>query len=206
LVEESEHFAMILKMVVIFAVFGIAYGLLLSNTLSEGQMFVMAVIMGFSQVLIAFNIGHDAAHGALFQSKKLNSIFSYTFNLIGISSYIWNIKHNLSHHHYTNVPGHDLDIEQTKLARVTPDAPLKPFHKYQHLYLPLIYPFFSIFLVFIKDFLLFAKGTYGNQIIKHPTKEYVILIASKIFYITYALIIPLIIIELPWYKIMLQGL
>lgn len=198
---KKANAAMIFKMVVIFAVFGLAYGLLLSNQLTEAQMFFMAVVMGFSQVLIAFNIGHDAAHGALFQSKKLNSIFSYTFNLIGISSYIWNIKHNLSHHHYTNVPGHDLDIEQTKMARVTPEAPWKPLYRYQHLYLPFIYPFFSIFLVFIKDFLLFSKGTYGNQIIRHPGKEYVILFASKIFYITYALIIPLIVIDLPWYKI-----
>jgi linoleoyl-CoA desaturase len=202
-ISKKANFAMILKMVIIFCVIGLTYGLLLSNRLTESQMLFMAVIFGFSQVLMAFNIGHDAAHGALFESKKLNSLFSYTFNLTGISSYIWNIKHNLSHHHYTNVPGHDLDIEQTKLARVTPDSPLKPFHRYQHLYLPFIYPFFSIFLVFVKDFLLFAKGTYGNKIIKHPTREYVILIASKILYVTYVLIIPLIVIDLPWYKIML---
>lgn len=194
--------AMIFKMVVIFTALVLSYAALLSNRLTEFQMIVAALLFGFAKVLVAFNIGHDASHGALFASRKLNRLFSYSFNLIGISNYIWNIKHNLSHHSFTNIPGSDMDIEQSGIARVTPSTPWKPIHRFQHLYLPFIYPFFSLFLVFFKDFKLFSTGTYGNITRKHPRNEYVILVLSKLFYLTYSLIIPLIVIDLPWWKIL----
>jgi len=197
---------MIFKMIFIFLLLITSYTALLSNHLTESQMLLCAVLFGISQTLIAFNVAHDASHGALFTNTKLNRFFSYSFNLIGVSNYIWNIKHNLSHHTFTNIPGHDMDIEQTKIARFTVNSKPKWFHKYQYLYLPLFYPFLSIFIIFIKDFMMFQKQKYGNSEVNHPKSEYRILIVSKLFYVIYALIIPLIIIDLPWYKILLGFL
>lgn len=198
--------AMIFKIIFIILILTGSYAALLSNRLTEFQMLLCALLFGLGKGLIAFNIAHDASHGALFKNARLNHIFSYSFNLIGVSNYIWNIKHNLSHHTFTNIPGHDMDIEQTKIARFTVNTPPKWFHRYQHLYLPFFYPFLSIFIIFIKDFMMFGKQKYGNSEVSHPGKEYWILFISKLFYLTYALIIPLVVIDLPWYKILLGFL
>jgi linoleoyl-CoA desaturase len=100
-----------------------------------------------------------------------------------------------------------MDIEQTKIARLVPSAPVKWYHRYQHIYVPLLYPVASLFIVFVKDFQMFATKKYGNSYQNnYPKKEYRIMLASKLFYIFYSLIIPLIVIQLPWWKILIGYL
>lgn len=199
--------AMILKMVIICTLFAGSYGLVLSNTLGTTGMLLCYMVFGFSMVLIAFNIAHDASHHALFKRPALNKAFSYTFNLIGVNSYIWDIKHNRSHHAFTNVPGHDMDIEQIRIARLIDNVPAKWYYRYQHIYVPLLYPFASLYMVLLKDFQMFATRRYGNTLHEqHPVREYAILILSKLLYFTYVLAIPIWVTDLPWYQILVGFL
>ncbi|MBI4930440.1 MAG: acyl-CoA desaturase [Bacteroidetes bacterium] len=196
--------AMILKMVIIAFLFFGSYAALLSNRFSEQTLLLLALLFGLSQALIAFNISHDASHNALFSNSKLNKLFSYSFNLIGVNRYIWDIKHNVSHHSFTNVPGYDMDIEQIKIARLVNHVKLKWFYRYQHIYVPLLYPVTSLYMIFIKDFQLFATKKFGNNnFYNHPKKEYLILFVSKLVYFTYALVIPLVFINLVCWKILI---
>lgn len=196
--------AMIIKSIVVLILFFGSYFMLISNyTNNKIFILLLTLLFGFSTALIAFNISHDAAHGAYSQNQKINKILAYSFNMIGVNAYIWNLKHNLSHHSYTNIPSSDLDIEQAKVARITLSAPIKKFHRYQHIYMPLVYMTYSLFLVFVKDFQMFGKKKLGNITIdKHPRKEYFILFFSKVFYITYGFVLPFVFIKLPWYQIL----
>lgn len=143
------------------------------------------IAFGIIHALIPINIGHDALHDALFESKVMNRIFSYSWNLIGTNEYVWKITHNDVHHLYPNVPDVDPDIDQTPLLRMSPKAELKWFHRYQHLYAPIIYLMFGFYLVFIKDFRIFfflkKIGLRENNF--HPLREYIILIVTKAAYI-----------------------
>lgn len=191
------------KIILIFLLFFTSYGLLLSNALSNTQMLFTLIIFSLSNVLIAFNIAHDASHEALCKKRRWNKLFSYSFNLIGVNRYIWEIKHNHSHHAFTNIEGADMDIEQAKIARLVESSSRKWFHRYQHLYLPFIYPMASLFMIFIKDFQMFMAKKYGNNVhAKHPRKEYAILFFSKLLYFTYALMIPLLVMNTSWWKIL----
>ncbi len=201
---DKANLAMIIKLVVIGILFFGSYALLLSNAFSETKLLLLAILFGFSKALIAFNISHDASHYALFKNKKLNELFSYSFNLIGVNRYIWHIKHNLSHHSYTNIPGYDMDIEQIKIARLVPHVPMKWYYRFQHIYVPMLYPFLSLFMLVFKDFQMFATKKYGiNTFHNHPRKEYFILIFSKLFYILYAFIIPFYVIKIVWWKFLI---
>ena len=202
-ISKKANPAMVLKILCILIIFISSYTCIISKQFSESGMFFFAMLFGFSKLLIAFNIAHDASHDALFKSRKLNYLFSYSFNLVGVNRYIWDIKHNLSHHAFTNIPGYDMDIEQIKVARLVRHVPIKWYYRFQHLYVPLLYPFASLYMICVKDFQMFATKRYGNSLqFNHPKKEYFILIFSKLFYFFYALIIPLLIIELPWWKIL----
>lgn len=201
---DKANAAMIAKMVIIGLIFFGSYFLILSRWCSEAQLLGLAVVFGFANALVAFNIAHDAAHYALFKSRNLNSIFAYTFNMIGVNRYIWELKHNKSHHSFTNVPAYDTDIEQVKIARIVDHKPLKWFYRYQHIYLPFLWPFTSVFLLFVKDFQMFATKDYGNYYYeKHPRKEYVILFLSKAIYVTYAIVIPYLVLQLVWWKFLI---
>lgn len=199
--------AMVIKICTIMTLFIASYGLLLSNFLGLFGMLLSYMVFGFSMVLIAFNIAHDASHHALFKRPALNTLFSYTFNLIGVNSYIWDIKHNRSHHAFTNVPGHDMDIEQIRIARLIDKVPAKWYYRYQHLYVPVLYPLASLYMILVKDFQMFATRQFGNTLhFSHPAREYVILILSKLLYLTYALLIPMWVLDLPWYHVMMGFL
>src|SRR5215813_11661974 len=78
--------------------------------------------LGLLLVFIFLNIIHDAVHGSIFQSKKLNKAYGHLFDLMGANSYIWQIRHVKFHHNYPNVNGWDTDIEQSDLARVFPNG------------------------------------------------------------------------------------
>jgi linoleoyl-CoA desaturase len=202
-ISRKANTAMRLKITFIVLLFLGSYLAILSNYFSLGWLLLFVILFGLSMGLLAFSIGHDASHNALFKNPDVNYIFSYSFNLVGVNRYIWDIKHNLSHHAFTNVPGYDMDIEQIRIARLVDHIPMRWYYRYQHIYVPFLYPFTTLYMIFVKDFQMMATRHFGNQTnIVHPRKEYVILIASKLFYITYSLIIPLLIVDLPTWQIL----
>jgi linoleoyl-CoA desaturase len=184
-----------LKVIIILGLFAGSYALMLSNLFTPAGTLAFAVLFGISQVLIVFTMAHDASHQSLFNSRRLNKVFTYTFNLLGANAYLWNITHNQIHHTYPNVGEYDTDIQQqAPLIRVSPSVPLKYYHRFQPYYAPVLYMFYSLFLVFQKDFqdigLLPKTDSPLLRLKKPPRKEYVIFFISKILYITYTVVIP----------------
>lgn len=195
---------MIFKSLLLIALFITSYYMAVFADIRPLFKLFFAISFGSSMAFLAFNIGHDASHNAYAKNNRVNSILAYTMNLCGINQYIWNIKHNLSHHSFTNIPHADMDNENVGVARITRFHKWKPVFKYQYLYLPFLWPFFGMFLIFVKDFQLFAMTRMGNsQYESHPIREWVILIVSKLIVVTYIFVIPLMVIDLPYWQILL---
>ena len=149
------------------------------------------IIMGFSGVMIVFNIVHDASHNALFRNRKYNKMISYIGDLVGINTYIWDIRHNVQHHSFTNILGGDLIIEHIPLIRLSPHQPYHKYHRYQVFYAPVLYMLYSFYWIFVIDFKLFFKKEICNlKNIQHPSAEWIKLIFFKSVYIFYSLIAP----------------
>jgi linoleoyl-CoA desaturase len=158
------------------------------------------LMLGLFTAFVGFNISHDSVHGALSSNKMLNRVLGYTFNLAGTNKYMWKIMHNVIHHTYTNIPGHDEDLEPVSFIRLSTENKLQKIHKYQHWYAYLFYCLTSISWVFKKDFVAFFRKQIGNYENKHhPMKEYIILFLSKAVYFAIFLVLPLVFIDLPWY-------
>ncbi|MCU0443526.1 MAG: acyl-CoA desaturase [Microscillaceae bacterium] len=172
-----------------------------SGLVSGIWLFLVGILHGLTHVFIAFNIAHDANHNAISRNLNVNRLLSYTLDLIGVSSYLWRVAHNQDHHGYVNVEGVDSNIEGYGLLRLSPEAPYKSFHRYQYLYAPLLYSVSTINYVLAKDFKimreLYARGK------KVPTSEIFSLFASKLFYMTYMLILPMVFLPVAWYYVVL---
>jgi linoleoyl-CoA desaturase len=168
---------------------------------------LLFVAFGVFVTILLFSIAHDASHHAISDKHWVNSLFAYTWNLMGISSYFWGLKHNVAHHGFTNIPGKDDDIDQSKLVRLNPNSERKWFHRYQHLYAPFLYSLLSINIVYFKDFKLLLQHNFGNKVVNtHPTREIWILILTKVVFVGYMIVIPKLVLGISWTEILVYHL
>jgi linoleoyl-CoA desaturase len=164
--------------------YALLYGLILSNQFGPLTMLGMALVLGVFAACIGFNVSHDAMHGAFSANSTVNRLLSSSFYLLGANPYIWKITHNVVHHTYTNIPGHDEDIELAPgLVRLDPQDKLHPWHRYQQWYTFPLYALASLSWVFRKD--------------------YVKLFASKALYYVFFLIVPLLVLDLAWWQVLI---
>lgn len=178
-----------------FASWGIA--MTLHGTTSI--LFTCYALMGICLVLNYLNIIHDAVHHTIFKSRVLNNTLVYVFDLMGANSYIWKTRHIKYHHNYPNVDGWDTDIDQSNLIRVTPHAPVSKFHKYQHLYIPFLYPLFLFNWLLIRDFKdFFGKNRIVRRMAAIPILEYIKLFIFKLLFVGYMVLIPIFIFHIDW--------
>ena len=191
-----------LKGVILVSIYLSTYFLILLGNLESSTKLILAIIMGLSAVMIVFNLVHDASHNALFKQKKWNKWVCYLGDFVGINTYIWDIRHNIQHHTFTNILGGDIIIENIPLIRLTEHQSYKRHHRFQVYYAPLMYAFYTLYWIFVIDFKLFFKKNICNlHHIKHPLKEWMKLWFFKAFYVFYMLVLPLLILDLPWYQV-----
>jgi linoleoyl-CoA desaturase len=194
---------MLLKIFFCLALYGVAYSQFINSSYNYLQWLGWCLVFGFCNMLLGVNIAHDAIHHALFRKKWMNKIAGLNFDLIGISSYTWKLKHNYIHHHYPNVIDVDTDIEAGPLLRFSPADKKRWFHRYQHLYAPLIYVLFSLHLVFINDMLLLPRLHRLRS--NHPRKKvewiYLLILLQKLVYIFFTLALPVYLLPFPWWQV-----
>jgi linoleoyl-CoA desaturase len=198
---------MVLKTIVLLTMTFGSYALILSNQFTPWQMLGFAVMMGVGMAGIGFSVSHDALHGAYSSNPRINKIIGYSFDLLGANGYIWKITHNVIHHTYTNIPGIDEDLDVSPLIRLSPEAPFKWFHRFQHGFALVAYSFATLNWLFVKDFKCFLMrdiGPYKNK--KHPRSEVVHLIWTKLFVVAYMIVVPLIVLDVAWWQFLIGFL
>ena len=168
-------------------------------TVQSPLYFVLSFILyGFISLLFAFNFSHDFSHNTIFKSKKLNNLcFIIIYTIVGAHGEAWKQRHINSHHYAPNVEDYDSDLQISKLIRVIPRSEHFWYHRYQHIYAPLAYTTYSLFWVFIKDFvILFSKDDYtANKGLRYHLSFWV----QKLFYLTIILVLPLLFSMQVWY-------
>jgi linoleoyl-CoA desaturase len=125
-----------------------------------------SILLGCLVAAIGFNVMHDGAHGSFSKYKWLNRLAAFSLNILGGNSFIWNMKHNVIHHAYTNVDGVDDDIDIQPWLRMSRTQKKYKMHKYQHLYFWILYSLLYIFWVFLLDYQKYFKGRIGNMAVK----------------------------------------
>jgi linoleoyl-CoA desaturase len=199
---QNANSEMVRKTIFIILSFLLTFGLIISGILPGWACFIVAGLHGFTAALVGLNITHDAIHGSFSSNNTVNRYLGRLLCVIGANDYLWRVKHNKIHHTYTNIPGHDDDLNQPKILRLSPDQPLWAIHRFQSFYAFFIYPMASISWIFIRDFVNLSRVTTALKEKQPPsTLEYIRFFGFKIFYLSVFLALPLLILPYAWYWI-----
>jgi linoleoyl-CoA desaturase len=201
-IRKTGNKTMIFKIVFYFGLDILFYFLMITSISTTG-FYSFYLLMGLSVLLTAFNISHDAAHGVAVKSRFWNKLlFSLSFNLQGNNAYVWGKNHNESHHLYTNIEGSDIDVLNNPLFRMTENQELKWFHRYQFIYAPFLYLFYSINWFFFRETLMLINYSSRTIKIEIPKNEVIKLIVYKLLYIGYMIILPICLLPFGWITVL----
>lgn len=161
----------------------------------------LAVLFGLLLSTAAFNIQHDGGHGAYSSRQWVNKLASLTLDLLGGSSYVWARKHNAIHHTYTNVSGHDDDINIGWLGRLSPQQRRLKFHRLQHYYMWALYGFLPVKWHCCDDFRDVLTGRIGGHRFPRPRGwDLVTFVGGKALFFSLAFGLPLLL--HPWWWVL----
>lgn len=153
--------------------------------------FLFYLINGLFVLGIIFNVAHDAAHHTIFRNRKWNDVLYYlSFPLLGNNPYVWKKFHIQSHHLYTNVEESDIDVINVNAIRLNESQPKKSIHRFQHLYAPVLYLFYSLNFILIRDMLKIIGKSQRTIDVQLNAKQLVGYVVSKLVFFSLFLIIP----------------
>ena len=160
---------------------------------------LLGLVVG--STLTAFCVQHDANHGAYFKQRRWNHLVGWSADLLlGFSSYAWRVKHNVAHHTYTNVDGFDADATQVPLARFAPSQPARPWYRFQQYYIWPMYTLMGLRWQTSATLSRFAGEPSARARLRMPRGwTLASVIAGKAFFVTWALVIPMLV--YPWYAV-----
>ena len=196
---------MVFKTIFMFLLYLGPYALIVSGLITSPLTLIfMVIIMSFGLGGIGLSVMHDANHGAYSKRSWVNTFIGYSLNLVGANAFNWKMQHNVLHHTYTNVHEEDEDIVSRGVLRMTPHSEWKSIYKFQHIYAWFLYGLMTLSWMFAKDFARLIRYHNNGLAKKHKanvTKEWIILIATKLFYVAYIFVVPLVFTSLPWWHI-----
>ncbi len=171
-------------------------------------LFLVYIIAGLGMAGIGMGVMHDAIHGSYSKNQKINRLMGCTFNLIGANSTVWRIQHNQLHHTFTNIEHADDDLNAPFFLRFSPHAKKYWLHRFQHIYIWFFYGMATLSWITTKDFVRIKRyHAMGFLDKKNEFKNALIsMVGWKLLYYSYALILPMIIVPLPWWVVLLAFL
>ncbi|MBF9254478.1 acyl-CoA desaturase [Pontibacter sp. 172403-2] len=128
------------------------------------------IVLGGLTAAMGFNVMHDGSHGSFSKIKRLNELASMSLNVLGANVFMWNTKHNVIHHAYTNIDGIDDDLDARPFLRLCESQKHYRIHRYQHLYFWLAYSMLFFFWVFFSDYQKYFTKKVGSMPLKKMTR------------------------------------
>lgn len=200
-IKKTGNLQLYIKAIVLIPAALLLYILLLTVSMPAALSLTICAVLGFILASIGFNVMHDACHGSFSSKKWVNELFGYSLNALGGNAFIWKFKHNIIHHTYTNIDGMDDDIAKSPLMRQCSTQKWVPAHRFQYIYVILVYAISSFAWVALMDFNKYLKQkVYTTTLQKMSTKDHVIFWVSKVLYVLFYVVIPIMAVgALPWF-------
>ncbi|MDA9003023.1 acyl-CoA desaturase [Flavobacteriaceae bacterium] len=205
-IEKTGNWKLYLKTIVMFALMIAPYVLVITLSLNPWLKLVLCMVMGIGMAGIGMNVMHDGNHGSYSKYPWVNTFMGSSIYLLAGNVFNWKIQHNVLHHTYTNIHGHDEDLEAGRILRFSKHSEWMPHHKFQHYYSILLYGLLTLNWAITTDFQQMKRYTkrklsYLNS--KKPSMQWIGLFLSKILYFSIWIVLPMILIDAPWWSVLI---
>lgn len=207
-ISKYGNYNMVLKTIFMLSVYFIPYILMMTGVIQNFWLIMLCyAIMGFGVAGIGLSIMHDANHGAYSKNATVNRVIGKVLNVVGGFASTWKIQHNILHHSYTNVHGHDEDVSPAvKILRFSPTDEHRDIQRYQYIYAWFLYGLMTLSWITTKDFeQMFRYKKLGLTRTENESfgKLMTELVISKILYYTYMIVLPIIFLPIAWYWVII---
>jgi linoleoyl-CoA desaturase len=187
----AGNYKLFSKAFLLLAIYILLYIHLVFFTPSILWSIIECVLFGIVTAAIGFNIMHDGAHGSFSKYSLMNKGAAITLCFLGGSHFMWNVKHNIIHHAYTNIDGIDDDIDAKPFLRMASTQKKYKIHRYQHWYFWFFYSLLYLYWIFFSDFRKYFERKIGNMPLKKMAfKDHFYFWLYKIISYSILIIIP----------------
>ena len=194
-ISKNGNAGMVVKSVTLLLLYLTPLTLIITRVVSHPSLlFFMWVFMAFGMSGIGMSVMHDANHGSYSKNPTLNKYIGYLINILGGSAIVWKLQHNVLHHSFTNIEGHDGDIDTGGILRLSPNTPRRWIHRLQAFYAWALYGLATINWATAKDFLQifsYRKKGLGVKSRRKFTLQVTRMTAAKVLYWVVVLGLPM---------------
>tara|TARA_B100001146_G_scaffold225003_1_gene245583 strand:- start:21793 stop:22947 length:1155 start_codon:yes stop_codon:yes gene_type:complete len=205
-IRRTGNWKLHLKTVVMLSLYIVPFVLILTLPLPGWTLILFSIVMGVGMAGVGMNVMHDGNHGSYSSKKWVNKLMGGSMYLLSGNVYNWQVQHNVLHHTYTNIHGHDEDLEAGRIIRFSQHSKWRKFHRFQHLYSVFLYGLLTVNWLITADFLqtkryLNRKLSYGK--LPKPFWQWSTLIATKILYFAIWILLPMLILDVAWWQVLI---
>jgi linoleoyl-CoA desaturase len=204
-IQKTGNWKLHLKTIILFAVYLTPYFLIISITNMPFWLFLLlSIVIGVGMAGIGMNVMHDGNHGSYSSKSWVNKFMGGSIYILAGNVYNWQVQHNVLHHTYTNIPGHDEDLDAGRVIRFTKEAKWERFHAFQQYYSVFLYGLLTFNWCLTTDFkqmrnYMKRKLSYGE--VKTPKFLWTTLIITKIIYFSIWIVLPMVF-GVIWWKVL----
>ncbi len=205
-ISPSANTQMHIKSIALLLMYLVPFVLILTLNTPFWAFYALCAFMGLGMAGVGMGVMHDGNHGSYSNKSWVNNLTGASMFLLSGNVVTWKIQHNVLHHTYTNIHGHDEDVETGGLIRLHSGSEWKKAHKYQHLYAPFLYGLMTLNWLLVKDFKQmgrYHRGGLLQRINADYKKEMRTLIISKILNYSIFIGLPIFLSGHAWYFVLL---
>jgi len=203
-IQKTGNWKLYMKTLIMFAIFLAPYFLILTIDMPFWVHLLLTIVIGIGMAGVGMNVMHDGNHGSYSNINWINKFMGGSIYILAGNVYNWQVQHNVLHHTYTNIPGHDEDLDAGRVIRFTKDAKWYSFHRFQQYYSVFLYGLLTFNWAITTDFkqmrsYLKRKLSYGEA--KSPKILWTTLLITKTIYFSIWLVLPMLL-GITWWKVL----
>ena len=208
-ISKAGNWKLWVKTFIMFSLLVAPYVIISILTIPAWLQITLSVVMGVGLAGVGMNVMHDGNHGSFSDKKWVNRLMGGSIYVLAGNRYNWQVQHNVLHHTYTNIHGHDEDLEAGRVIRFSKHSEWRWFHKFQHYYSVLLYGLLTINWSITTDFFQmkrFMKKKLSHGKFPNPFVNWTKLLISKLIYFLFWIFIPILVFNIVWWKVLVSFL
>ncbi|MDA0922586.1 MAG: acyl-CoA desaturase [Bacteroidetes bacterium] len=205
-IPKTGNWKLYVKTVVMFSLLIAPYLMVLTLSINLWVKLLLCIVMGIGMAGVGMNVMHDGNHGSFSKYPWINKFMGSSIYILAGNVFNWKVQHNILHHTYTNIHGHDEDLEAGRVLRFSKHSQWFPHHKFQHYYSVFLYGLLTLNWALFADFQQMKRYTkrklsYLNS--KRSSLQWTGLYISKILYFSIWILLPILLIDAPWWTVII---